>query len=85
MSLPNEFLMRVKSASERLYYLRRENRSQYRLREAALTDQEAEELDKFLYWDARTVDEYIQSGAWYIEQDLDEPIPDVDVDLEEVL
>lgn len=85
MSLPNEFLMRVNSDSKSLYYLRREDRSQYRLREAALTDKEAEERGEFPYWDAETVARYIKSGAWLIERDLDEPVSDVDVNLGEVL
>lgn len=85
MSLPNEFLMCVNSNPEVLYYLRRSDRSTYRLREATYTDKEAEERDEFPYWNAETVEQYINEGSWLLVEDLDEPASEVKVDLESVL
>lgn len=85
MSLPNEFLMRVAFGPKCLFYLRRADANSYRLRDAACTDEEAEERDEFPYWNAETVEQYINEGSWLLVEDLDEPASEVKVDLESVL
>lgn len=85
MNLPNEFLMQVNGCPNVTFYLRRADEERYRLRDARQSDEEAAAKDEFPYWSIGIVDNAIQDGTWIVTQNLDEPVFEVEVDLEGVL
>lgn len=74
MSLPDKFIM---FAVGREYYVRREDKGGYKLRSASYTDEYAESIGEYPYWDTEDIERYINNGSWQLTQDLDVPEEDV--------
>lgn len=67
MGLPDEFIM---LAGDMEYYVHRVDKNGYRIRKALHSDEYAELINEYPYWDVVEIERKVSSGIWKIIQNL---------------